>query len=377
MNIVADENIPLVNEFFGALGNVQTLPGRQINARDVADADILLVRSVTQVDQALLHNSAVRFVGSCTAGMDHVDTDFLDRNNITWASAPGCNAEAVVQYALTAMARLKPKWMTMTIGIIGCGNVGGRLYHRLRQLGVTCYCYDPFLTDSDCSDLVSLEHLLACADIISCHAPLTTTGDFPTYHLLSAREFKQLKPHVLLINCGRGAVINNSDLLTFLQTHNDVSVALDVWENEPDINLALLRLVDIATPHIAGYSVEGKRNGTAMVAAALGDFLNIDEREIDRFNAIIPCEYQPLNAPAFTGEQTDSDRLNTLLLTVYDLGVDDSAMRAIVESKNTRYFFDQLRKSYPARRDYSYYQCKNRLQKKPLSEWLAALAFNI
>ena len=187
MIIVADENIPLVKEFFGQLGEVRCLPGRQISAIDIQDADALIVRSVTTVDENLLAGSRVRFVGTCTIGVDHLDQDFLAAQGISWSSAPGCNANSVVEYVYSALCHLNINWLELKIGIIGCGNVGGLLYQRLKAQGVKVCCYDPNLTLEQNPDLVDLDTVLAC-DLVSMHTPLVITGPYPSFHLLDTEK---------------------------------------------------------------------------------------------------------------------------------------------------------------------------------------------
>jgi erythronate-4-phosphate dehydrogenase len=268
MRIVADENIPLVNAFFGHMGEVVCLPGRTMTATDVRDADALIVRSVTKVNPALLDGSKVKFVGTCTIGVDHLDHTYLAANGIGWSSAPGCNANSVVEFVYAALCHLDINWLPVKFGIIGCGNVGGLLYKRLKAQGADVRCYDPNLTLTQNPDLTSLDEVLAC-DVISMHTPLVTTGPHPSFHLLGRKELLQLKTGAVLINCGRGPVINNQALLDVLAERDDLRVVLDVWEPEPDISLELLNRVLLGSPHIAGYSYDGKLNGTEMIYQAL------------------------------------------------------------------------------------------------------------
>lgn len=279
MKIVVDENIAFASEYFASLGELVFRPGRTITANDVRDADILLVRSVTTVNAALLAGSRVRFVGSCTIGMDHVDTAWLDANGISHACAPGCNARAVVQYVLSALQVLQiPLAGSQSIGVVGCGNVGGSLLRTLQAMGVPCCGFDPYLANSDLP-LTDFNTVLAC-DVVCLHTPLTRTGDYPTFHMLNADAIAQLKPGAVLLNAGRGAAIDNKALLARLHEKNDLLVVLDVWENEPAIDPDLLQRVSLGTPHIAGYSAEGKWRGTLMVYQALCHFLGVPEQEV-------------------------------------------------------------------------------------------------
>lgn len=377
-----DENIPLGREFFSALGEVVTKAGRNLSAADVVDADVLLVRSVTQVNEALLANSRVRFVGTCTIGTDHLDKTYLDRQGIRWRSAPGCNANSVTEYVFSCLACLHPHWLQATVGIIGCGNVGGRLYKKLTDLGVTCKVYDPLLTHEAIPDLDSLDVVLGC-DVVCVHAPLTTDTEHPSFHLLGLTQLTKLKPGAVLISAGRGAVVDNQALSQLLDERADLKVALDVWEPEPLLDLALLDKVDIATPHIAGYSYDGKVLGTAMVYQALCDHLQ--RPEVIQLDALLDTELAPLH----TLDSKLQDQLNQLVLQVYDAREDDRRLRDALlplagdeSARASR--FDELRKFYPERRGFHRYQVltggldggeTTRTEKKPLSVRLAALGF--
>ena len=186
MKIVADENIPLLSRFFDKIGEVKQIAGREITANDLIDADILIVRSVTQVNQALLENTSVKFVGSCTIGMDHIDTDYLNKQGIRYENAPGCNANSVVEYILSCLSILtethRMDWGDISVGIVGYGNVGSLLANRLDKLGITYKAYDPLLDESiqQQASLTTFEDVLTC-DIVSLHVPLTTEGDYPTH----------------------------------------------------------------------------------------------------------------------------------------------------------------------------------------------------
>ena len=243
MKIIADENMPLVDEFFASHGDVVKLPGRTMTPDQVADADVLLVRSVTQINEALLADSGVQFVGTATIGEDHIDRDYLAKRGIGFASAPGCNAIGVVDYILSCLAQLfqyEPAgFLDKTVGIVGAGNVGGLLWRRLTALGVTCLVSDPPLQDAGMENLCGFEQVLA-ADVVSLHTPLTRQGPHPTWHLLDAIGLQALRPGTVLINSGRGEVVDNLAVKQRLATTQDLTVILDVWENEPTIDTELL-----------------------------------------------------------------------------------------------------------------------------------------
>ena len=367
--ILADEDIPFVHELFDKLGTVTTMPGRKINSQHLSGIDILLVRSVTRVDRDLLQGHSIVFVGSCTIGVDHLDTDYLDHMGISWASAPGCNANAVVQYVFSAMATLAPDWASSVVGIIGCGNVGSRLLSCLRAMGVRCLCYDP-LIKQDKPELTTLNEVLT-ADIISCHTPITTMGPFPTYHLIGECELTQLTSGALLINTSRGGVVDNAALLRLIKQRHSLKVALDVWEDEPDINPELLDHVDIGTPHIAGHSLEGKRQGSVQIYYALSEYLNIDAVDPD---GLLPVEPKKAVNPAqVTGIEA---QLNALLLSAYTIQDDDRQLRLYRQQPAPMpVFFDHLRKNYPVRRDYSHCVLPDWLENASHKHFLAALGF--
>jgi len=376
MKILADENIPLVKEFFQSIGEVITRPGRTMINTDTLDVSALLVRSVTNVNKSLLKGSKVDFVGTCTIGVDHLDQQWLQNNQIAYSSAPGCNANSVVEYVYAALCHLDVNWLDKKFGIIGCGNVGGLLYKRLKLQGVDCYCYDPFLrVPEHNSDLTTLEEVLAC-DIISMHTPLTKTGAHPSFHLINLAQLKQLKSGAVLLNCGRGAVINNADLLQFLTERNDVRVVLDVWEPEPNISLELLDKVALGSPHIAGYSYDGKLKGTEMIYQALCSHLK-KPANLSIKNLVPPLAN---NQRKVAGNSTTWQQVKQLVSQVYSIANDDKNLRLLAQNarEGKQDFgtgFDSLRKHYPVRREFQNYQVINADQ--ATAEWLRILGFGV
>jgi erythronate-4-phosphate dehydrogenase len=377
MKILADENIPLVHELFQSLGEVVTRPGRTLTHEDVRDADTLLVRSITKVNEALLGASKVSFVGTCTIGVDHLDQEWLHEHGLAFSSAPGCNANSVVEYVYAALCHLNVNWLGKKFGIIGCGNVGGLLYKRLKLQGVECYCYDPLRSQHDNPDLTSLEQVLAC-DVISLHTPLTKTGEHPSFHLINLSELQQLKSGAVLLNCGRGPVINNADLLQFLTERNDVQVVLDVWEPEPDINLALLDRVALGTPHIAGYSYDGKLNGTEMIYVALCKHLNIAPL-LSIQNLVPPLMNNQLQ---LSSHESLWEQVRALLSSAYSIAEDDRRLRELSQrvregKESLGSGFDNLRKHYPIRREFHNYQVIGQLENTQAKNWLGTLGFKL
>ena len=244
MRIVADENIPLLDEFFAGFGEIRRLPGRAIDRAAVADAELLLVRSVTAVDRTLLQGSPVRFVGTCTIGTDHLDLGYFSEAGIAWSSAPGCNARGVVDYVLGSLLvlgeRLGADLTQRTYGVVGAGQVGERLIRVLRALGWRVLVCDPPRQRAEGGDYVSLQQIVEQCDVISLHTPLTRDGEFATRHLLDADLLEQLRPGTWLLNASRGAVVDTGALRAHLQRGADLHVVLDVWEGEPLVDLCLL-----------------------------------------------------------------------------------------------------------------------------------------
>lgn len=353
MKIVADENIPLIHEVFDGIGVVETYPGRSITAEQVRDADALLVRSVTNVNGTLLEGSNVKFVGTCTIGTDHIDLAYLKSRGIGFSAAPGCNASAVVDYVLSALVVLSIQQgfdiRNRCVGIVGVGNVGSRLKSRLEAMGVSCVCTDPLHDDQNIPGLVHLDELIAKADVISLHTPLTTEGDHRTYHLFDAIKLANLKPDSILINTSRGSVIDNGALLKVLSKRADITTILDVWESEPDISLPLLAHVRLASPHIAGYSLDGKINGTRMVYQALCQYFELKE-SVD-VGALAPA-VSTLDASK-TIACGLMDSCYELVLKCYDVRHDDEDFRQVMVpgNSNRSASFDTLRKNYPVRRE--------------------------
>ncbi len=271
MRILADQNIPCVAEAFADLGEVRLMPGRDIRREHLQDCQCLVIRTVTRVDKKLLENTPVEFVGSTTIGTDHIDLDYLQAAGIGCSNAAGCNAEAASEYVISGLFELSQNRnfnpFDLTAGIVGYGNVGSRLVHKLETLDIECMVCDPPLQESGDTrkPFVDLDTILRECDFISLHVPLTRGGNHPTFHLLDNERLQKLRQGSLLVNAARGEVVDNIALLALLQWRNDLSLFLDTWEGEPLVNRALLQRVDLATPHIAGYSVEGRLRGTQMV----------------------------------------------------------------------------------------------------------------
>ena len=357
MRLVADENIPLLDDFFAPFGDIVRLPGRSIDRAALIDADILLVRSVTPVTPALLRGTPVGFVGTCTIGTDHLDLPGLAAAGVSVASAPGCNARGVVEYVLSSLLTLAERtgesWRDRTVGILGVGEVGGRLASTLEALGVRCLRCDPPRAERGEAGLHTLDELIAGADVISCHVPLTRAGDHPTFHLFDQARLQALRPGAWLINSSRGPVLDNQALATALQKRPDLQVVLDVWEHEPEADPALARLCALVTPHIAGYSLDGKLRGTEQIYRALCEHLR--QPPGISLQALAPAAGRA--SVQFSADTPAEWILARALRWVYDVRDDDARMRHMLETATSpagiRAGFDRLRKHYPLRREAS------------------------
>ncbi|MBD8493930.1 4-phosphoerythronate dehydrogenase PdxB [Pseudomonas syringae] len=353
MHIVADENIPLLDAFFAGLGTIRRLPGRAIDRAAVADADILLVRSVTPVDRALLDGSPVRFVGTCTIGTDHLDLDYFAEAGIQWASAPGCNARGVVDYVLGSLLTLAEiegvELPQRTYGVVGAGQVGGRLIKVLRGLGWNVLVCDPPRQQVEGGDYVSLDEIIQRCDVISLHTPLDRAGAHPSWHLFDRPHLERLRPGTWLINASRGAVVDNQALYEVMLDREDLQAVLDVWEGEPQVHVPLAELCTLATPHIAGYSLDGRQRGTAQIYQALCAF--VQQPASIQLQDLLPRHWL-----AHIGLDSEADpawALAMLCRGVYDPRRDDADFRRTLEgdTDSQRQAFDALRKHYPPRRE--------------------------
>ncbi len=349
MLIIADENIPLLDEFFAAFGEIRRYPGRAIDAAAVRAADILLVRSVTKVDRRLLSGSNVQFVGTCTIGTDHLDIEHFNDLGITWASAPGCNARGVVDYVLGSVLALAERQgidpSSRRYGIVGAGQVGSRLVAVLRGLGWSVQVCDPPRQAAEGGEFVSLEQILGDCDVISLHTPLT--GE--TRHLIGPQQLAQLRAGSWMINASRGAVVDNQALLQTLQVGTDLQVVLDVWEGEPLVDAELAQLCQIATPHIAGYSLDGKLRGTAQIYQAFCAWQKL--QPTIELQQLLPV--QLLTELCLDAAAPVAWALPVVCRAVYDPRRDDADLRRSLygSEHERRAAFDQLRKTYPLRRE--------------------------
>jgi erythronate-4-phosphate dehydrogenase len=376
MRIVADKSIPFLTEAFSKLGTITLVEGRSISRTNIADAEVLLVRSITPVTRALIAGTKLRFIASATTGIEHIDVSYIKKNGIGFAYAPGSNANSVAQYVVAAILHEAGKngrrLSDMTLGIIGAGNIGSLVHTYAEALGMTCIVNDPPKHRLSGNKLFRpLEEVLPNSDIVTLHVPLEKQGSDPTYHLVDSRFLKQMKPGAVLLNTSRGKVVNEAALK---KTRPKLSgLVIDVWDNEPEIDLEICRMADIATPHIAGYSYDGKIRGTMMIHNAACSFFK---------NAPFWNPAELLSEQAGLIDATNaSDPVFHAVKSAYPIMRDDAALRKnILLNVNKRALstgFDALRDQYPKRPEFVHYMVRCTKFQGKAAEILTKLGFMV
>ena len=351
MRIVVDRDIPFIKGVFERYADVRYLKGEKIKKSDLTDADALIIRTRTRCDAALLERTAVKFIASATIGYDHIDTSFCEVNNIHWTNAEGCNSSSVQQYVAAALFHLSREFhfnlSEKTIGIVGVGNVGSKVPVLCEALGMCVLKNDPPRERREGSgEFVPLSTILEQSDIVTFHVPLNRTGADKTFHMINKELLASLKRPEYFINTSRGEIADTGAEKSALREKKLAGYVVDVWEHEPAIDPELLHMADIGTPHIAGYSADGKANGTAMSVRACSKFfgLGLD----DWFPAQIP-------APQKTSLDIDCRNLSpeeiagAAVCLTYDILSDDKRLR---DSPGT---FEKQRTEYPLRREFPVY----------------------
>lgn len=344
MKIVADAHIPHIKDYFGAY-DLSLIPGREISAQDVKDAEVLIVRSITKVNSILLKNSKVKFVGSVTAGADHLDTAWLEENNIFWTTAAGFNAPPVADYIMAVIASLQQQKILqenqLRIAVVGVGNVGKLVVKNLQYFNHEILMSDPVRAKYEQNfTLFPLTAIHDC-DLILLHVPLTYHGDYPTYHFINREFLQRQKPGAVLVNASRGAVVNTSELMSYASHMN---ICLDVWENEPQIDKELLQRVSLATPHIAGYSIQSKIRGIEMIYQ-----LAVQQKVID------PIPFSPrLSSDHRIDLDHQAMRWQEVVLKVFDpMAVTKQMRNILLPADNVGELFDEMRNQFNYRHEFS------------------------
>ncbi|OOR87070.1 erythronate-4-phosphate dehydrogenase [Moraxella caviae] len=359
ISVLADENISNLGDYLRCHQDVRfiTIKGRDINQQslDKYRPDALFIRSVTPIKPSL-DLAGVKFVGSATIGTDHVDAQFLAEQNIRFANAVGCSKHSVAQYVLTAIGKLRPNaaLSPVRLGIIGLGNIGSTLAGYAKDLGWQVAGYDPFLPASAINNS-DLPTLLQTSDVISLHTPLTRTGEYPTFGLMNREHLAQLKPNALLINSARGEIIKEADLIAAIDEQN-LQVVLDVFPHEPVVSAKLCERLSLATPHIAGYTTEGKLRGTDMIYRAFCEHFGLPVlQNMDNLLAPSPYQWQDIKRHWQAAAKSGAP---DALTPFYDIGADDASLRAVctagLADGEQAAAFDRLRKEYPLRREWLY-----------------------
>ncbi len=370
IKIIADDKIPFLKGVLDQTADIEYLPAAEIKNESIKHADALLIRTRSKCDSLLLDNTSVKFIATATIGFDHIDVDYCKTNNIKWINAAGCNSSAVMQYFASAILTLSQKkninLSDKTIGIIGVGNVGKKIEKLSRLLAMNVLLNDPPRERAEGSEkFTDLDDLIKASDIITFHVPLNLGGIDKTYHLADENFFGKLKNSKILINTSRGEVIKTEALIEWLRSGIISSCVLDVWENEPDINPELLELVDIATPHIAGYSVEGKTNGTAACVNALNEYFDLG-LEQNWYPQNLPIPYTANEIVIECGGKSMHEIFHELIISTYSIQIDDQRLRTKPNE------FEKQRENYPVRREFPYYNVKliraDNLQRKKIEE---------
>ncbi len=354
MIVAVDNNIPLLAEALACCADVRVFSGRSLTREQLADIEVLLVRSTTRVGAQLLDGTPVRFVGTATAGIDHLDVEYLGQHGISWMSAAGCNAASVAEYvvyAALAWARRHGRLLRdATIGILGFGHVGSRVAALAHKLGMRILVNDPpealhrgvfpaYCRHTDLSELAAL------ADILTLHVPLTRTGTWPTEHLVDSSVLSLLQPGSLVIQAARGGVADEHALIRLLETGH-IEAAVDVWEHEPVPDDRLVRLCALATPHIAGHSFEGKLRGSVALAAAFVEWTGL-QPDMDVLDTAFDSGQISFST------YSDEAHLLELLHNRRKLHEDDEFLRSLssLSSEERARRFDAFRSHYPIRRE--------------------------
>ncbi len=354
MKIVIDDKIPYIQGAFEPFATVDYLPGAKIGNAQLKDADALITRTRTKCNKDLLKGTSVKFIATATIGYDHIDVDYCKQNGIAWTNAPGCNSGSVLQYIASVLSWLileKHKDLSkLTIGVVGAGNVGGKVVKLCRALGIKVLVNDPprALKEGP-QGFVSFDELLEQADIITFHVPLERETAFPTFHMVNAVSLSKMKKQAVLINSSRGEVVNNAEVLSAIQKGLISNLVLDVWENEPEIMPDLLEAVDHGTPHIAGYSADGKANGTQMSVHAIAKFFGLPL-----------LDWSPENVPEpdINKLTLDCTGLSTLEAFAYAVKFTYNINRDTELLKGSPEKFEWFRGNYPVRREFGSFHIK-------------------
>ena len=375
MRIIADDKIPFLRGVMEPYADIAYLPGAAISADDVRDADVLFTRTRTHCDASLLTGSSVRLIVTATIGYDHIDTDYCRRAGIRWVNAPGCNAASVRQYIAAALVTIvRQRGLRLadtTLGVIGVGHVGRGVADAALALSMRVLLNDPPREEREGSDaFTSLDELLRQSDIVTCHTPLTADGPYPTRHLADARFFDRMRRGAAFINSSRGPVADSAALREAVQSGRLAAFILDTWEGEPDIDRTLLRNALIATPHIAGYSADGKANGTAVCVRTCSQMFGIDALA-DWFPPTLPAPPMPTDFALDATGRTDEEVFYEAVTHTYPIEADSARLKTSPET------FERQRGDYWIRREFPCFRLRLTGASRRAEEGLRRLGFRV
>ena len=374
MKIVIDDKIPFIKGVLEPYAEVIYLPASKITHNDLTDTDALIVRTRTRCDETLLKDTSVKFIATATIGYDHIDTEWCEANGISWINSPGCNSSSVHQFIASVLATLSThfgfNFEEKTLGVVGVGNVGSKVALLGSALGMKVLMNDPPRAEKEGpAQFVPLDEILSMSDIITLHVPLNSSGSHQTYHLFDKATFDLLPYRTILINSSRGEVVDNMVLKNCLKNRKIGAAVLDVWENEPHIDIELLPLLNIATPHIAGYSADGKANGTAMCIQALSQFFKLPLTNWRPTGISYPI--QPLSFELDCSGKSLQQCLCEAIWHTYTVNDDDGNLRASPET------FEKQRGNYPVRREFSAFTIEVKNAIPEIEKQLQKLGFKI
>ena len=373
MKIVTDDKIPFLKGILEPYAEVIYLPGKQISNKILKDADALLTRTRTKCTESLLKGTRIKFIGTATIGFDHIDTQFCEKNKIFWTNAPGCNSYSVQQYMAASLLKIAAEFRFSlkgrTIGIVGVGNVGTKVEKFARILGMNVLLNDPPRARNEGQkDFVDLGTILYKSDIVTLHVPLNVVGEDCTWHLFDEKSFKKMKKGTWFINTSRGEVTETGALKQALASGKLAGAVLDVWDNEPDIDLDLMSKTFLATPHIAGYSTDGKANGTAIIVNSLCSFFSLPLKEW--YPGIVPKPEKPVISISGVGKAGE-DIIREAVFHTYNIDEDNINLRFAPAD------FEKQRGDYKTRREFNAFTVKLNGGTKHTRKMLERLGFKV
>jgi erythronate-4-phosphate dehydrogenase len=373
MLVIADDKIPFLKGALEPFTDIEYCPGDQITSERIRCADALLIRTRTKCNRLLLEGSGVKFIGTATIGYDHIDTEYCHQHGIYWTSAPGCNAASVNQYIASVLVSLSRKQdfklKDRVLGVVGVGHVGSKVVETSELLNMRVYLNDPpRVRNEGLCGFITLDSIIRECDIITFHVPLSYDGPDKTYHMVDEILLSRLNPGTIIINSSRGEIADTKALKKTVPEGKIESLVLDVWENEPEIDSKLLAMTAIATPHIAGYSADGKAKGTAMVVQALSRFFDLgiedwepeDIPKPEKTAIVINCRH--LDIESILGEA---------ILATYQVEQDDRRLRSSVET------FEKQRGNYPLRREFPVFAIRLVHEHSGIRQLLMKMGFRV